>query len=105
MAVEPELFRGLGAASVVVEDWVESVLPVLPVVPVGSGTLLVVAVALGLVDLGVHTPAWQVLPVAHLTPQAPQLLGSVAVLTQAAPQRVREAAGRRKKTKGIKWSM
>lgn len=29
---------------------------------------------------------------AHFLPQPPQLLGSVAVLTQAEPQRVREAA-------------
>ena len=92
-----KLFRGLEAAPVVVEGWLG---------PVALGSVLpAVVVALGLggfVDLGVHTPAWQVLPVAHLTPQAPQLLGSVAVLTQATPQRVREAACHRREAKRSK---
>lgn len=42
--------------------------------------------------VAVQTPAEQGTPVAHLLPQVPQLLGSVAVLTQDEPHRVKEAA-------------
>jgi hypothetical protein len=38
--------------------------------------------------LGAHAPLWQVSPPVQALPQAPQLLGSAVVSTQAPPQSV-----------------